>query len=481
MRRTRGRSGLLAVILGAGACAFALAQSGPALDWSLAPQLIRGQELVYTGWFTEKTLAPGVQHERTYRLDTTLFVLDSSPRKWDIAILTSLSLHANSAARPGDIKKDVAASVRLEVAEIDRQGRMLSKPGLFAVPLGGPPTLECGALVETPRGRDAWETAEDGRPARSWKMVGKEDVKGNACAKLVSVQQSDDWDSPRADQTAWRRRDTIWLLPQLGAAFRVERVIERRDPARREPTHQFTLQYELEGRPLSFRGQRFDDRSLEIQQARKYLDEAVVLIRQPAQYRSRIDATLKKISYHLGNHHPTPYRKALVQVQKRLQAAQRGETPAELATDMDTPLTPATALGQRVPDFVTTEVFRGKSVRLQHLLGRPVLLVFYKPHTETGVQTLRFAQSLSDQHRGQVTVVGMAVSDNSDFVRKQHADLRLSFTLLDGKGMHRTFGVDATPRLVLLDGDGVLRGAYTGWGAHTPGEIATELKKWLSK
>lgn len=475
------RRGLLALALCLPVCAFTLAQDTARIDWSLSPFLVQGQELVYSGWYTEKTTHAGVHHERAYRFETTLFVQDSSPRKWDVAVLTALSLHTDTGQRQAEAKQRPAASVRLEAAEFDRHGRLLSKPAPFAVSLNGPPTLEWGAIIEAPHGRDKWETKEDGRPACFWQQIGKEDVKGNVCVKIVGVQQSEDWDLPRAEHTAWRRRDTLWLMPQLGVAFRVERLIERREPARKEATQLLILQYELEGRPMSFRGQRFDDRQYEIQQARKFWEEAAVLLRQPAQYKPQLEAALKKIAYHLEHHHPTPYRQAVVQVQKRLEAARRGEAPPEIPHETEPPPSTPAAVGQKVADFVTTDFFDGKSVRLQHLLGRPIVLLFYKPHTETGAQVLRFVQALSEKHQSKVTVVGMAVSDNTEFVRKQYRDMRLTFPILDGQGLHQTFGVDATPRLIILDGEGVLRGAYTGWGAQTPGEITEELRRWLPK
>jgi hypothetical protein len=53
--------------------------------------------------------------------------------------------------------------------------------------------------------------------------------------------------------------------------------------------------------------------------------------------------------------------------------------------------------------------------------------------------------------------------------------------VLDGRGLHHTYGVDGTPRLVVLDGNGVLRGGWTGWGGHTASEVAREVERWLPK
>ena len=38
---------------------------------------------------------------------------------------------------------------------------------------------------------------------------------------------------------------------------------------------------------------------------------------------------------------------------------------------------------------------------------------------------------------------------------------------------------NVTPKLVLLDAAGVVRGTYTGWGDHVPRDILAELQRWL--
>ena len=170
-----------------------------------------------------------------------------------------------------------------------------------------------------------------------------------------------------------------------------------------------------------------------------------------------------------------------MQVQKRIEAARRGESVPDLPGEETVPPATTVTLGQHVPDAIVTDLIARKSVRLHSLLGRPVLLTFYNPNSPTSPQVLGFAQTLSEKYRPGLTVLGLAVSDDPHLVRKQHTDLRLSFPILDGMGLHQTFNVDATPRLILLDAEGIFRGGYTGWGAHTPREILGELQRWLPK
>ena len=118
-----------------------------------------------------------------------------------------------------------------------------------------------------------WEVNEGGRPPRTWQAVGAELCGNVTCIKLIGNQQSDDWDRPRADHAAWRRRDTVWLKPQVWVAQKVERVIERRDPAHRDPTQRSTVRYELDS-SLRYPGRLLDDRRQEILKAKKTQEDA---------------------------------------------------------------------------------------------------------------------------------------------------------------------------------------------------------------
>src|SRR5262249_19011724 len=169
----------------------------------------------------------------------------------------------------------------LEALSLDKLGKLrAASAGVLAVPVEGPPTLECGAFVEVPRARVSpnawWEVNDEGRTPRTWRVDGTEIVNNVKCIRLVGVQQSEDWGMPRADSTAWQRRDTVWISPQLGVACRFERVVERRAAARDAVTHRSVLKCELET-GLTWMGKLFDDRAAEIQQARKFSQDAEAL------------------------------------------------------------------------------------------------------------------------------------------------------------------------------------------------------------
>ncbi|HZY85764.1 MAG TPA: redoxin domain-containing protein [Gemmataceae bacterium] len=471
-------------------CVLAAGQTdgrpAPALrgDWLLAPRLSRSQELVYRGTFAEEAKGTRVEFSRNYHVEARVFVLDTPPRGAEVAFLTVLKHRGPAPAGPAVGAPPPATSVRLERAAVDLQGKVSAdRAANLTVPLEGAPTLECGMFVEVPGGRvganEPWGVLEPGRPARSWSVAGNEAVRGTACLKLVGVQQSDEWDRPRADRPAWRRQDTVWVAPRVGIAYKVERVIERREPAQDRPTQRSVLRYELDS-GFQLTGRYADDCRQEIARALALRDKAAPLLPAPARYAPNLAALLKEIDYHVEHQPDTAYRPALLQVKRAVEAAKRGEAPPP-ALPAESAAPPAVAaVGRPAPDFLATELTGTGSARLRNLLGRPVLLVFYHPASPTAAEVLRFAQKVVADRGGAVRVVGMSVSDDAALVRKQHAEMKLTFPVLGGGGLRASYTIEDTPKFVLLDGAGVVRGAYLGWGRETAGEVLAELARWVA-
>jgi peroxiredoxin len=450
-------------------------------DTLLLPHLSRSQELVYRGTFTEEGQESRVKFSRSYRIETRLFVLDTPPQGADIAVLTILR-HRPGSGEPG-LTSEATASVRLERVHVDLQGRLTADPpAVPVVPLEGAPTLECGAFIALPGGRvhvgQEWVTTEADRPVMSWKAVGLDLAGGNSCIKLVGEQKSDDWDRPRGDHTAWLRRDTVWLVPRLGLAHRLEREILRREPAHRDPTQRSVLRLEMES-GFQMSPEAGDSRRQEITQALAFRDSLTPMLTQPARYDGHLALLLKKIDRHLADQPDTPYRPAIVQVKRRAEAARRGETPPEPVHDPKPEAPTEATPGQLAPDFVATHLTGQGSAQLRRWTGRPVLLVFYHPASATTPVVLRYAQELLAAHPQRLAVVGMSISDDVAKVRKQHADLGLTFPILAAGGLRASYGVESTPKIILLDSANIVRGAYLGWGRETPHEVQEELKRWL--
>ena len=137
------------------------------------------------------------------------------------------------------------------------------------------------------------------------------------------------------------------------------------------------------------------------------------------------------------------------------------------------------AIGQRAPDFISTNLITKESMRSARFLGRPVVMLFYSPKSTKAEEVLRFAQALQDSERDRIHVVGFAVSDDSAHIQRQCKDFHLTFTILSGKGLRQSYAVEATPKLMVLDANGVVRGSYDGWGPETSTSVTAELKVWL--
>jgi hypothetical protein len=94
---------------------------------------------------------------------------------------------------------------------------------------------------------------------------------------------------------------------------------------------------------------------------------------------------------------------------------------------------------------------------------------------------LKYAQKTQDVRHGKLTVLGFVVTDEAATTKKQYGDLNLSFPVLAGQGLRQTYAVEATPKLLVIDADGIIRGAYIGWGPETAGTITEELNRWSRK
>ena len=453
-------------------------------EWLLTPRLEDAQELVYRGTFSESA-SGSVQFSREYRFENRVFVLESSPRGLDVAILTVLK-------DPRSGQQASARAARLERVRVDSQGRITPPAGVsLRVPLEGPPTLECGAFVAVPRGlidRRGWVVNEPGRPEWQWTIAGTEMVKGTSCLKLVGLQVSSDWEQPRGGRPAWRRQDTVWVSPRDGIAHRLERIIERKLPLRSEPAQQSVLTYELALSPRYPR-QLVEAYRRDIEQALRFREAAEPFLARPAPFAEQLAALLGRINAYLERQTgPTPYREGLIQVRARVEAARRGETPpalplepAEAPVPRPGPTAEGVALGQTAPDFAAPVYTNaGKSAGLRDWRGRPVLLVFYNPGSRNVDDLMGLVGRVAAQYR-QAVVVGLAMAGSEAEVLRQLRQKGWRFHVLDGTGLRQSYGVTYTPKLVLIDARGVVCGMVGGWGSDTVEEFQAELARWLKK
>jgi peroxiredoxin len=144
-------------------------------------------------------------------------------------------------------------------------------------------------------------------------------------------------------------------------------------------------------------------------------------------------------------------------------------------------LIPTLTVGRPAPDFLVKDLTTNESTNLRRWLGKPILMVFYSPDSYTAGELLHFAQSLHVTYPEDLHVLGLAVADDSARVLKQRGDLRLTIPVLAGTGLRLSYGVESTPKLVVIDGAGLTRASVVGWGPETAATVKQELLRCLNK
>jgi peroxiredoxin len=234
--------------------------------------------------------------------------------------------------------------------------------------------------------------------------------------------------------------------------------------------------YDLESRVV-YPGQLFEDRRREIAQCQVVAETMGSLLQSPDATAIGVwDVLLTRIAYHTDNQPATPYREALVQLKRRIETAKRGDNVAIEGTDANLSESEA-VIDQPAPDFVATDLTSHESFRLKRLAGRPALLLFYSPASKTAEESLRLAQSLSDSFGKSLHVVSLSVTDDVQRVLKQRQQLAVTFPVVSGVGLKRSYNVEATPRWVIIDASGFVRAAFTGWGDEVPSLVREELRQ----
>ena len=462
-------------------CALVGAQNPAPSQVANPIRLERGHELYYRGQFLEESMGSGVQFQRSYRMEVRALVFDSSSKGLDLAFYT-LVKKQGSTNEHGDSEN---CSVRLELAQLDPLGRLTAGNSAdFLIPLDGPATLESGFFVETPesplQAGQWWRVGDDRGPDRTWRCLGQEVLNGISCLKLEGTQQSDDWDKPRADRSAWRRRDIVWLSHRWGVATRLERINERREAAHTKPTQRCRVVYDLQGGAILYPAQLFENQKNEIMQARQFAKMAAPLLPNPTKQDPRtFDVLLAKIVKHLENTPKTHYRDAILLVKEHVEAAKRGESPPDRSGAETAESQPVATPGHVAPDFVVSNVFSKDSIRLHNYAGRAVFMIFYSPGSLSAEEVLRFAERMHREHKTTLAVLGFALSEDVPALQAQYDDFRLSFPIASGRPLRQRYAVDATPRLITIDSEGYVRSALTGWGPETPGALEADILRCI--
>jgi peroxiredoxin len=456
---------------------FSVSQGPPLPAWTWGPRLTGGQELVYQGSFTQETCSRAAKNVRRFQVESRVLILETLPTGTEVALLTITEASGGDLAKP---TLEDRQAVHLSQGRVDLKGRITLTPGApHLISPQGPPEIEAGCFVELPADKTesmtSW-TVKDASGSHQWRVAGTDTVDGQLCLKLLGNQQSEDWEHPGADRIAWRQQDTVWLSPQTGVAVQYEREIECRKAANSDCSQHSKAKFHLES-SLVYPRQLFRDRQAEINLFRQYSKLAEACLREPTvDSPRRLAALASKIAYHCETQPPTPYRASLETLQRRLELAARGELPPIASSSMENPpIAAPTVAAPTAPDFVATDLTTGDCIHLQLLRGRPVLVLFYHPRSPSSAEALLFAQSIS--RTTSICVLGLSVLDESTSAIKQRNDLSLTFPLAIGAKLQSSYGVDSTPKIVLVDREGMMRRTFEGWGRETPSLVREEIDR----
>ena len=486
-------AGLLSLLL--------LAPAAPPAAGGMSLQ--RGDELTYTGTVAEAVDRPGNRFRRSHALEVRVFVLERRDTSADAAVLTLLrraddpavtaAVPALTGAKP-DAKPQPPVS-RLDLVRIHADGtvHLILPPGplplrlaaevpgrtLPPVPLDSFTPSEFGVFApRQPRNAigGTWSVPgpDPARPAEAWQAADNDFVNAERCLKLVMTQQTPDWEKPRGGEVSWQRADTVWASTLDGMARRVHRVVRQRDGIAATPAVWVETKFELKEQT------RIDGRSYaryrrEIELAYVTTAEVGPLLRDAAKLGPQVFHTrLAKVDEYLKESDPgTPYREAVLALRRQLDAATRGEV-----TPLAGPGTPPAAVrvpavGDAVPDI------RAGGFTLAANRGKPVVLVFFCPGTETADLSLAVADALQKRYGDRAAVAPLVVFADAAVGVKDRDRLKFTLPVHDGSAAGAAYGVESFPRFLVIDPAGKLHWAFTGVGAETGYLVRDEVDRLL--
>jgi peroxiredoxin len=488
--------------------ALLLSAVGPAAPPTAltGPHLARGDELHYVGEVVETDERVDGRLTKRSALDLRVFVLEAGRGYFDCAVLTQIRPLDDPrvaeakliASGTGASPKKAAPSVRVDLVRVDDRGHVVllappaGPPPLLlnektatapvpSLPLVGPPSVELGLFVPLPveavTADGTWDAAEPNRPPQSWGSKDGAVWNGRRCAELTAVQQSDGYDQPDVARAGWRREDTILFAPADGFATRVSRTITRREG--RDTAGTVTVKYELRPTTRSV-GTKYVEVRAEAEAAWAFAAahaDAVRATSRPGEVRARLNEVEAYLADRPGG---GVFRPAIEGVKRRYETMGSGAAPPVVARKVIvTPVDPpARAVDAPAPDFVAPDVTRVSGRVKLSAVGKPAVVVFFKPGSETSIDTLAVADALHRKYGERLAVIPLAVAASAADAAKQRAELRLTVPVYDGTDVRSAYAVESVPQFVVIDATRKVRWAFdAGVGPEVGYLVDREVEK----
>jgi hypothetical protein len=442
----------------------------------LMPRWVEGQETVYRGTVKDVSQGQAIQLQSEYQLEVRLLVLAIKRERVELACLTKLTPKNPS---PGASN---SSSVHLTQCTVDSSGKVLSTTAASGpnLVLDGPATWESAFLLPPPAAEKLmpglkWELSEPGRLPRRCTLGLPEPGQGEDAWVVRCEQESIDWQQPRGDTTAWRRMDRVSYSPRYTLPRRVERTIQRRAPAQKQVSGEIVTEYEIVRQDL-LEGPMLVERRRDVQELLQFRQEFDRLAPRADEglVREGLGLLEKRLIGYLEAPGRTPYRETVLTLRVLVEAAMTGRLVNVIHQERSAPVKE----GEFAPDFRLPTV-AGEAITLKQFRGRPCLLVFVRPETGLTKQTV---EELSQLHRqfGEKTFTCLMLAVNAR-VGELPMVKHTWWKTLDGRTEAPAYGVTETPHLVLLDVDGAVLKAMTGWGPEIRQTVEKLVRKELAK
>lgn len=482
--------------------ALAVSPAADAVTLS-GPRLARGDELVYRGEVVEAADRVDARFKKKYGLEVRVFVLEAGKGGCDCAVMTSLTpladeaiqvaVKAASGAAP---KAEAVTSVRLDLVRVDDRGhvRVLNPAAKLpltldektptadrpALPTDGPSPLELGMFVPLPVTTvgvgDTWDTTEANRPPVVWAAARQTAVwNGRQVADVTGLQQTDGYDTPKTARHGWQRTEAVYVSPADGVVSFLTRTLVRREGADRVGSVKTTLELQPTGRQV---GVKYRDTRAEVEAA--WVSAAELEQLRADRAKADVVEAHRREVVRFTELRPTGtgFRPAIEAVLKRYEA--------NAAPPVTVRATPPTAIespkvGGPAPDFTAEDVDRSSHrVRLSAARGKPAVVVFFKPGTETSEDTLTVCEALHRKFADQVTVLPLALGGDLIAASKQRASLKYTVPVFDGTQAKEKYAVKSFPQFFVVDGRGQVTWAFdAGIGPEVGSLVKKELEELL--
>lgn len=466
------------------------------------PRLARGDELVYTGEMTETGTRIDNRYKKRYEVEVRVFVLEATAAYSDCGVMTTVQPLDDELVQgvnlPGHTRVKANPAVRLDLIRVDDRGRVkalaptVGPPPLLlgkktptaeapTLPLDAPPGCELAAFIPLPlstaKSGGTWDTTEPNRPPVVWSAGGDAVWNGRRCVELTATQQTDGYDLTDTVRHGWKRTEAVLVSPADGYASVINRTIVRREG--RDQAGTLTARYELQ--PANkYAGEKYRETRAEVEAAWAFAAEhaaASTSKPRPGELRARAAAVDRYLSDRTS---ATPYRAAIEAVKRRYDG---GTAPPVVTKKIVINLVEENTIsvGKPAPDFAAIDVSKPTGrVRLSAGVGKPAVIVFYKPGSSTAVETLSICEALHRKYADTITVIPLAIHRTVTEAASERTKLKMTAPVYAGDDVREVYSVNSFPRFYVVDGRGLLSWTFdAGVGPEVGHLVKQEVEKLL--